>query len=64
MLDYPVSVPQWASWLKDFDILNIFYDKIKIGKMAKFEILIATNGLKMGRDNRVSAAREGKYSSR
>ena len=57
-------MPLWASWLKDFDILNIFYDELKIEKMAKFEILIATNGLRMGRDNRVSAAREGKYSSR
>ena len=39
-------MPLWASWLKDFDILNIFYDELKIEKMAKFEILIATNGLK------------------
>ena len=38
-------MPLWASWLKDFDILNIFYDELKIEKMAKFEILIATNGL-------------------
>ena len=43
---YPVSVPLWASWLKDFDILKIFYDELKIEKMAKFEILIATNGLR------------------
>ena len=39
-------MPLWASWLKDFDILNIFYDELKIEKMAKFEILIATNGLR------------------
>ena len=38
-------VPQWVSWLRDFDILIIIYDKLKIEKMAKFEILIATNGL-------------------
>ena len=38
-------MPLWVSWLKDFDILNIFYDELKIEKMAKFEILIATNGL-------------------
>ena len=38
-------MPLWASWLKDFDILNIFYHELKIEKMAKFEILIATNGL-------------------
>ena len=38
-------MPLWASWLKDFDILNIFYDELKNEKMAKFEILIATNGL-------------------
>ena len=30
---------------RDFDILNIFYDELEIEKMAKFEILIATNGL-------------------
>ena len=35
---------------RDFDILNIFYDELEIEKMAKFEILIATNGLiKVGR---------------
>ena len=38
-------MPLWASLLRDFDILNIFYDKLKIEKMATFEILIATNGL-------------------
>ena len=38
-------MPLWASWLKDFGILNIFYDELKIEKMTKFEILIATNGL-------------------
>ena len=38
-------MPLWASWLKDFDSLNIFHDELKIEKMAKFEILIATNGL-------------------
>ena len=38
-------MPLWASWLKDFDILNIFHDELKIEKMTKFEILIATNGL-------------------
>ena len=42
-------MPLWASWLKDFDILNIFYDELKIEKMAKFEILFATNGLKQQR---------------
>ena len=41
-------MPLWASWLKDFDILNIFHDELKIEKMTKFEILIATNGLKWG----------------
>ena len=45
LLIYPVSVPLWASLLRDFDKLNIFYDKLKIEKMAKFEILIAANGL-------------------
>ena len=39
-------MPLWASWLKDFDSLNIFHDELKIEKMAKFERLIATNGLK------------------
>ena len=38
-------MPLWASWLKDFESLNIFHDELKIEKMAKFEILIATNGL-------------------
>ena len=27
---YPDSVPLWASWLWDFDILNIIYDELKI----------------------------------
>ena len=27
-------------------LVNIFYDELKIEKMAKFEILIATNGLR------------------
>ena len=44
-------MPLWASWLKDFDILNIFYDELKIEKMAKFEILIATNGLRSRASN-------------
>ena len=39
-------MPQWVSWLRDFDILIIIYDKLKIEKMTKFEILIATNGLR------------------
>ena len=26
---YPVSVPLWVSWLRDFDILNLFYDEFK-----------------------------------
>jgi len=39
-------VPLWASWLRNFDILNIFYNELKIEKVAKIEILIATNGLK------------------
>ena len=38
-------MPLWASWLRDFDILNKFYNELKIEKMAKFGILIATNGL-------------------
>ena len=38
-------MPLCASWLWDFDILNIIYDELKIEKVAKFEILIATNGL-------------------
>ena len=41
-------MPLWASWLKDFDILNIFHDELKIEKMAKFETLIATNGQVQG----------------
>ena len=39
-------MPLWLSWLRDCDILNIFYDEFKIEKMAKFETLIATRGLK------------------
>ena len=42
---YPVSVTLWAPWLGDFDNLNLFYRKIKIEKMPKFEILFATRGL-------------------
>ena len=42
---YPVSVTLWAPWLGDFDNLNLFYRKIKIEKMPKFETLLATNGL-------------------
>ena len=38
-------MPLWALWLRDFDILNIFYDKFKIEKMAKFETLIVPRGL-------------------
>ena len=49
-------MPLWASWLKDFDILNIFYDELKIEKMAKFEILIATNGLMQERENKKTEA--------
>ena len=36
----------WAPWLGDFDNLNLFYRKIKIEKMPKFETLLATRGLK------------------
>ena len=39
-------MPPWASWLRDFDILNIFYDEFKSEKMAKFETLIVPRGLK------------------
>ena len=42
---YPVSVTLWAPWLGDFDNLNLFYRKIKIEKMPKFETLLATRGL-------------------
>ena len=38
-------MPLWALWLRDFDILNIFYDEFKIEKMAKFETLIVPRGL-------------------
>ena len=38
-------MPLWALWLRDFDILNIFYDELKIEKMAKFETLIVPRGL-------------------
>ena len=44
---YPVSVTLWAPWLGDFDNLNLFYRKIKIEKMPKFETLFATRGLNM-----------------
>ena len=40
-------MPLWASWLRDFDILNIFYDEFKIKKMAKFETLVVPKGLKV-----------------
>ena len=46
-------MPLWASWLKDFDILNIFHDEFKFEKMAKFEILIATNGLTRSRGRNI-----------
>ena len=39
-------MPLWASWLRDFDILNLFYDEFKSEKMAKFETLIAPRGLR------------------
>jgi len=42
---YPVSVPLWALRLRDFDILDIYYDEFKIEKMAKFETLIVPIGL-------------------
>ena len=35
----------WESWLKELDILNLFYDKFKSEKMAKFETLIVPRGL-------------------
>ena len=38
-------MPLWASWLRDFDILNLFYDELKSEKMAKFETLIVPRGL-------------------
>ena len=38
-------MPFWASWLRDIDILNIFYEKFKSEKMAKFETLIVPRGL-------------------
>ena len=38
-------MPLWASWLRDFDILNLFYDKFKSKKMAKFETLLVPRGL-------------------
>ena len=38
-------MPLWASWLRDFDILNLFYDKFKSEKMAKFETLLVPRGL-------------------
>ena len=40
-------MPLWASWLRDFDILNIFYEKFKSEKMAKFETLIVPRGLRL-----------------
>ena len=38
MMD-PVFVPLWASWLRDFDILNIFYDELKNWEMANLKYL-------------------------
>ena len=38
-------MPLWALRLRDFDILNIYYDEFKIEKMAKFETLIVPIGL-------------------
>ena len=52
-------MPLWASWLRDFDILNIFYDELKIEKMAKFETLIATNGLRMSHTSAFKSRRHG-----
>ena len=40
-------MPLWASWLRDFDILNLFYDEFKSEKMAKFETLIVPRGLSL-----------------
>ena len=42
-------MPLWESWLRDFDILNIFYDEFKIEKMAKFETLVVPRGLRLGK---------------
>ena len=38
-------MPLWASWLRDFDILNLIYDEFKSEKMVKFETLIVPRGL-------------------
>ena len=38
-------MPLWASWLRDFEILNLFYDEFKSEKMAKFGTLIVPRGL-------------------
>ena len=38
-------MPLWALRLRDFDILNIYYDEFKIEKMVKFETLIVPRGL-------------------
>ena len=38
-------MPLWASWLRDFDILILFYDEFKSEKMEKFETLIVPRGL-------------------
>ena len=40
----------WAPWLGDFDNLNLFYRKIKIEKMPKFETLLAKRGLTSASD--------------
>ena len=37
----------WESRLRDFDVLNIYYDEFKIEKIAKFETLIVPIGLSM-----------------
>ena len=38
-------MPLWALRLRDFDILNIYYDEFKIEKMVKFDTLIVPRGL-------------------
>ena len=43
---YPVSVFLWVLRLKDFDILNKYYEEFKIEKMAKFDTLIVPIGLR------------------
>ncbi len=36
-----------VSWLLDFEYLNVFFGKLKLKKMPKFETLSALRGLKM-----------------